>query len=118
VARKELKTLFCERFACPPEKYEETALWKCLPWYAPLPARLIRMVNRDFFAEDLKFLRYLGAASGGREVQSEILSFQDLNRVKRNVLRTGLRIRVSGRKAAALAQELFAGSARKVPPQE
>jgi hypothetical protein len=38
------------------------------------------MLDGHFFAEDFTFIRYLGAATGGREIQAEVLSFQDTNR--------------------------------------
>jgi hypothetical protein len=60
-----------------------------------------------FFADDLNLNRYRGEATGWRDPQTELLSFQDTTRTKPSLLRTGLRIRVSGRKAAALAQGLF-----------
>ena len=104
--------LFCERFKCSPEEYEELAFRKCLPWYARILAPVIRLINANFFAEDFKFIRYLGTATGGREVNSEVLSFQDANRSKGGLLRMGLHLRVSGRKAANLAQQLFSEARR------
>ena len=111
--KQELKTLFCARFHCSPAEYEEMAFQRCLPWYARILALVIRPLNPSFFAEDFKFIRYLGSATHGREVQSEVLSFQDINRTKRRLFRTGFRIRVSGRKAAALAEELFSENYRR-----
>jgi hypothetical protein len=105
--KPELKMLFCRRFDCAPDEFEERAFWKCLPWHARLVAPVVRRLDPDFFDKDFKFIRYLGMATGGREVQAEILSFQDVNRAQPNWLRTGLRIRVSGRKGAALAERLF-----------
>jgi hypothetical protein len=110
--RPELRVLFCERFKCSPEEYEELAFRKCLPWYARAFAPVLRVLNRDFFAEDFKFIRYLGTATGGREVNSEVLSFQDANRSRGGLLRMGLHMRASGRKAAALAQDLFSEARR------
>jgi hypothetical protein len=61
----------------------------------------------DFFAEDFKFLRYLGESTGLREVGLDLLSFRDANLGKPSFWRTSLRIRVSGRKASRLARQLF-----------
>ena len=112
MARQELRVLFCARFRCSPEEYEERAFVKCLPWYARILAPLLRKLKSDFFAEDFRFLRYLGTTTGGRDVNSEVIAFQDKNRAKGNFIRTGFRLRVSGRKAAALAQDLFSEARR------
>ncbi|MHC1767471.1 MAG: hypothetical protein AB9869_24855 [Verrucomicrobiia bacterium] len=72
----------------PPAEFEERAFRRCLPWYARLLAPVLRRMTPGFFDEDFKFIRYLGSATGGREVQAEVLSFQDVNRMKRIWLRT------------------------------
>jgi hypothetical protein len=74
---------------------------------------VIRWINPGFFADDLRFIHYLGEATGARDVNAEMLAFQDTNRGKPSFLRTGLKIRVSGRKAAALAQRLMTPAGRK-----
>jgi hypothetical protein len=112
VVTQEFKTLFCEAFNCPPAEYEERAFRMCLPWYARWLAPVFRKANADFFAEDFRFLRYLGAATDGREANAEVMAFQDTNRAKGSFLRIGLRIRVSGRIAAGLAQQLFPDAPR------
>jgi hypothetical protein len=108
MVRQELKTLFCERFECPPADYEDRAFRRWLYWHARFLAPVIRKLSPNFFAEDFKLVRYLGVATGKREAHTELLCFQDANRSKPSLLRTGLRIRVSGRKAASYAEQLFA----------
>jgi hypothetical protein len=66
-----------------------------------------------FFAEDFRFIRYLGAATGWREVNSEVVSFQDVNRARRSFFRINFRLRVSGRRAAVLAERVFSARRRK-----
>ena len=112
MVRREFKALFCERFHCPPEEYERRAFKRCLYAHARLLAPVARVLSRDYFAEDLMFVGYLGATTGLREANTEVLTFQDANRAKPNLWRTGLRIRVSGRKAASLAQQLFSAAHR------
>ena len=112
MAKPEFKTLFCEAFNCSPAEYEERAFRMCLPWYARWLAPLVRKAHADFFAQDFKFLRYLGTATNGREAYSETMSFQKANRAHRSLLRTGLGIRVSGRRAAALAGRRFSEARR------
>jgi hypothetical protein len=73
---------------------------------------VIRKLTPDLFAEDFKFIRYLGAATGLREVSVDVLNFGDVNRGKPTLLRTGLRIRVSGRKVTRLATQLFSEARR------
>ena len=79
----------------------------CLYSHARLLAPVVRRLNPDFFAEDFKFIRYLGAAAGSRDADVDVLNFHDLNLGKPSFWRTGLKIRVSGRKASRLAHALF-----------
>jgi len=73
-----------------------------------LLAPVVRRLKRDFFAEDFKFIGYLGASTGLREVSADLMNFRDANLGKPSFWRTGLKIRVSGRKTSRLAQQLFA----------
>ena len=116
MVRREFKALFCERFHCPPAEYEARAFRKCLYWHARFLAPVLRILKRDFFAEDVKLIQYLGEVTGLREANLEVLTFQDANRTKSGFLRTDLRIRVSGRKAASLAQHLFSQARRNGAP--
>jgi hypothetical protein len=107
MARLPVKSLFCERFGCSPEEYEERAFRKCLYWHAWFLAPLIRLVKPGFFVQDFKFIRYLGDSVGVREVGVDLAEFEDFNRGQPRFLRTGLRIRVSAQKAGRLAYRLI-----------
>jgi hypothetical protein len=107
MARLPFKSLFCKRFGCSPEEYEERAFRKCLYWHAWFLAPLIRVVSPGFFAHDFKFIRYLGESVGAREVGVDLAEFEDLNRGQPRFLRTGLRICVSSEKAGWLAYRLI-----------
>ena len=84
------------------------AFRKCLYWHARLLAPVVRRLAPDFFAEDFKFIHYLGAAAGVRDADVDVLNFRDVNLGKPSFWRTGWKIRVSGRKASRLVRELFA----------
>jgi hypothetical protein len=107
MARLPFKSLFCEKFGCPPEGYEERAFRKCLYWHARFLAPVIRKISPDFFFEDFKFIRYLGDSSGVRDAGVDIRNYGDVNRRKLEFLRTSLKIRVSGQKASRLVHQLF-----------
>jgi hypothetical protein len=107
MAGQQLKALFCERFGCPPAGYDERAFRRCLYRHARFLAPVIRRLSPRFFADDFALIRDLGATTDWQEAHTEVLTFQDTNRAKRSLWRTGLRIRVSGRKAADLANRLF-----------
>ena len=111
-----MSSLFCERYACPPDEYGERAFRRCLYWHARLLAPVVRKLSPGFFSEDLKFIQELGLASDWRGARSEVLSFQEENKAHGGFWRNGLRIRVSGRKAAAMAQRLFYEQRRKKVP--
>jgi hypothetical protein len=107
VPAPQFQALFCKQFGCPPAEYERLAFRKCLYWHARWLAPFARQLKPDFFLQDLKFLQELGAATGLRETKQEMLNFQDANMARRSFWRTGLKIRVSGRKAGRLARRLF-----------
>jgi hypothetical protein len=107
VANREFQALFCERFGCPPSEYERRAFRKCLYWHARWLAPVMGKLNSNFFAEDFKFIRYLGESTGLQEVGADLLNYQDANAGRLSFWRTTLKFRVSGRKANRLARELF-----------
>ena len=105
---QQFQLLFCQLFHCPPSDYEERVFRKCLYWHARFLAPVLRRLSPHFFAEDFKFIRYLGASTSLREVEVDLLNLRDVNLGKPRFWRTGLKIRLSGRKASHLAQQLFA----------
>ncbi len=110
MAQQEFRALFCQAFNCPPSEYEERAFRKCLYWHARLVAPLLRPLSPHFFEEDFKFIRYLGASTGLRDANVDLLNFRDLNLGRPTFWRTSLKLRVSGRKASSLVQRFFAKS--------
>jgi len=105
-----LQSLFCQRFRCSPSEYEERAFRACLYRHAKLLAPLLRRSKPVLFAEDFKFIHYLGEATGLREANASALDFQDANIARRSFWRRRLKIRVSGRKAITLTRRLFSES--------
>lgn len=108
MARQSLRSLFCQRYDRPDSDYERRAFSLCLYTHAKMVAPIIHRIAPEFFAPDLKFIRDLGETIGSREASAEASNYQDANRARPNFWRTGLKIRVSGRKATALAYRLFA----------
>jgi hypothetical protein len=101
------KSVFCERFGCSPEDYEERAFREFLYWHARFFAPVIRSIKPNFFLKDFEFIRYLGNAVDVRQARVDALDFKDLGRQNWRLLHTGLRIRVSHRKARRLAFQLL-----------
>ncbi|MGD1084287.1 MAG: hypothetical protein ABSA47_05970 [Verrucomicrobiota bacterium] len=104
---RELRSLFCERFRCAPDEFERRAYRKCLYLHARMIAPLLSRLTPRSFERDLLFIRYLGNAKDAREVAQEIVALHDHDRFKPQFARYALRLRVSGRKASALALRLF-----------
>ena len=102
-----LEALFCQRFHCDSAEFEERAFRECLYWHARLLAPLLRWVRPGFFDKDLKFIRYLGAATDWVEAKVDINNFCLANIGDPSLGRQDLRLRVSGRKASRLARELL-----------
>jgi len=107
MAEQKFRVLFCERFNCPCSDFEEKLFRQCLYWHARLLVPLLRSLKKDFFAEDFRFIRYLGEATGVREANANAADFHDANSARPSFWRNQLKIRVSGRKATRLAYELF-----------
>jgi hypothetical protein len=101
------KSLFCEKFKCSPEEYEERAFRKFLYWHARLLAPVVRIIKPNFFVEDFEFIRFLGQAVDVRQARVDALDFKDLGRKRWRMLHTGLRVRVSHLKARRLAFQLL-----------
>ena len=104
----EFQALFCKKHNCAFLEYDERAFRELLYWHARALAPVLRRVNPRLFSEDFKFIRYLGETTDLREAKANAADFQDANAARRNLLRTRLRIRVSGGKATRLAYQLFA----------
>ncbi|MGA2747193.1 MAG: hypothetical protein ABSG59_00345 [Verrucomicrobiota bacterium] len=101
------RSLFCASFGCSPAEYEERAFRGLLYWHARILAPAVRAIKPDFFLEDFKFIRYLGDAVDARQAKVDVLDFRDMDRKRWQLLHSGLRIRVSHRKARRLVFQLF-----------
>jgi hypothetical protein len=104
---KVFKEIFCERFGCSASEYAERALGMSLYPHARILAPVLRKLQPGYFSVDLRFLEYLGKTPDIREAEVEIMNFSEANRMDRSLLRSRLRIRVSGRRAARLARHSF-----------
>jgi hypothetical protein len=111
MSERRLQDLFCQRFRCSEQEYEEQAFRLCLYWHARLLEPALRVVNPSLFESDYKFIRYLGAATGWQEAKTDVNNFYVLNAGKPSFWREAFRLRVSGRKATKLARQLLAGVA-------
>jgi len=107
MANLPFKSLFCQRFSCPPEDYEERAFRMFLYWHARFLAPVIRTVMPRFFRGDFDFIRCLGEAADSRQAKVDVLDFKDSDRKHWRLLHSGLMIRVSGRKARRIAFQLL-----------
>jgi hypothetical protein len=107
MARLTFKSLFCEKFGCSSEEYEERAFRMFLYRHARLLAPVIRTIRPDFFRDDFNFIRYLGEALDARQAKVDVLDFKDIDRKNWRLLRSGLRIRVSHRKARQIAFQVL-----------
>jgi hypothetical protein len=108
MARVPFKSMFCEKFGCPPEEFEERAFNMFLYWHARILAPMIRASKPDFFHADFDFLHYLGEALDVRQAKVDVLDFKDMVRKHSNLLHGSLRLRISHRKARRIAFKIFA----------
>ena len=106
-ATRDLKSLFRERFKCPPSEYEKRALRKCLYFHAGMIAPLLRLLKPRGFERDRVFIDDLGKAENWQAVMEEVGALRCQDAFRPQFMRKTLRLRVSGRKAATLADKLF-----------
>lgn len=98
---------FCRVYHHTPARFEKSMFWLCLyPHTFPL-ALLIRWVRPRYFADDFELIRWLAGTRDLEGVSMELKNFQYSRRNRRSWLRRVLRVRLSGRKIMALADEVF-----------
>ena len=107
------QSLCCEYFKCAPDQYEQRALRRFLYPHARLLAPLLHFLTPDLFSPDLKFIRRIGGASDLRDATNDVVDFNHVNTNGSGFLRTGLKLRVSGRNAGKLARQLFLRTANE-----
>jgi hypothetical protein len=104
---RDLRSVFCERFHCPPSEFEKRAFRKCLYFPARMIAPLLRWLDPGWFERDLLFIRDFGKAKSWRQVMAELDAFHYREHLQPRYVRVALRLRVSARKANKLAFDLF-----------
>lgn len=106
-SNRDLRSLFCERYKCPPSEFDKRALRKCLYLHARILAPVLSLLNPSLFERDFVFINYFGKAKNLQDVtaEGEALHYQD--GTKPIFARSALRLRISSRKAHKLAAKLF-----------
>jgi hypothetical protein len=103
---RDFQALFCERFACSAEEFEELLFWRCLYRHALPLAAVLRRTQPTFFTEDFSFLRELRRVNSTSEVVGELNRFYGRNVRDRSWLRKSCHIRVSGKRVLRLYRTL------------
>jgi hypothetical protein len=117
-SNRDLRSLFCEHYACSQSEFDKLAFQKCLYFHARLMAPLLRRLKPDYFDRDLRFAHYFGDANDRQEATAEIASLCYEDHIQPHFARNALRLRVSGRKANDLALKFFAqGNPEQLPEQ-
>jgi len=98
---------FCARFHCPAAQFHERAFRRCLYSHAVPIAPVLRRLAPAFFREDLQLIQQIGLDRDLEEVDAALSDFQYVNRARQHWLRTGLKIRLSGRRVRELAADLL-----------
>ena len=68
---------------------------------------MLRRLSPAFFREDLQLIQQVGLDKDLEEVDAALSDFRYVNRARQHWLRTGLKVRLSGRKVRELAAELL-----------
>lgn len=99
--------LFCVHFGVPDSEFADELLRRCLPLHARILLALVRRLNPTAFALDLEIVRHFGVVTSLQEALREANTLRYAYRNSSRTLRYGLRVRVSGRRLMALAQQLY-----------
>jgi hypothetical protein len=106
--------LYCDKFDCSPEKFEESVFRQCLYPHAVQLVSIISGLNPRYFNADLELIRQVKFLNKADEVSLEIQRFRYHDK-RTGGLRRWLKARVSGRRLLTLARSLFAPAARTQP---
>jgi hypothetical protein len=98
---------YCARHHCSPSHFEERVFRECLHSHAAPFAALLFRSSPKKFREDQLVIQQVGLARTLEEVDAALSDFQYINHSQRHWLRTGLKIRISGRKLRMLAAALL-----------
>jgi hypothetical protein len=97
---------YCKKRGCKPEDFSKIVLFRCTyPLTTPL-ARLIWLVSRDFFREDLSLIEEIKDESSFARIR-DIVSFHSIQPRKRNLLRKWFRVRLSKNRLLNLARHVL-----------
>ncbi len=114
---KGFKTAFCERFACPENKYADRAYRKCLTPHGRLLWPIIHLLERQYFVPDRLLFEHLADVTDWPRFDTELEAFTREDAMLGNVLRRVLGIRVSVKRVKLLGEWLAEeGAERPVGP--
>jgi len=108
-SKDNLSSLFAAAYECPPEEFEKKLLWQCLYPHAVPFARLIFLVNPNFFKLDLQMLHQLGTCTSYQELHFEFETYRYYN-PPTGLFQRWLRVRVSGQKLINVGAKLLKGA--------
>jgi hypothetical protein len=98
---------FCAHHRCPLSQFQERALRQCLHSHAvPFGYLFFTLVPKNF-REDQLVIQQVGLARNLEEVDAALSDFHYINHSRPHWLRTGLKIRISGRKLRMMAASLL-----------
>ena len=104
---RNFRSVFCEKFQCSPQEYEQQMFSRCLHRHTVPLARFLSKLNPDFFREDTGLIQDLATAGSHGEVLTELNRFYGRNVRDRNWLRKKFSLRISGKRVLRLSRKLF-----------
>ena len=113
---KTFQEIFCENRQCDLAEFKDRVFWCCVYRQTVPLAYVLRKLNPAFFADDDTLIRQVALDRDLEEIDANLKDFHYVNRARRHWLRTGLKVRVSGRKVASLARTLFPSQPAERPP--
>jgi hypothetical protein len=107
-----IQEAFCARHQCPVAQFPQRVFRLCLYSHAVPVALVLGKLNPGLFREDRQVIEQLGLARDLEEVDAALSDFQYVNQARPHWLRTGFKVRLSGRKLRMLAVSLLGKEAR------
>lgn len=103
----DFRQLVSARYGISAEKFERKLFQKCLFRHALPFVWLLEKCDPDFFREDLEMLRDVASARTTDEVICEINRFFGRNARDKSFIRTGLYLRVSGKRVLRFYRKMI-----------
>ena len=103
---KSFREAYCERYRCPPARFETVAARKALPLFVRFLRPFILILDPGHFQLDFELMQQVGDARSWSEVNAVLGAFKSNNKLRGGFWRNTVKWRASGRRVSHLVRRL------------